>query len=231
MKTIGLIGGMSWESSLEYYRIINQTIRQELGGSHSGKIIMFSVDFEEVEQFQHQGKWNEAAKLIIEAAKRLEMAGANFVVVCSNTMHKVADQVQQKIKIPLVHIADTTAERIRARGLKKIGLLGTKFTMEEDFYKDRLIGKYALDVIVPTTKEREIIHNVIYCELCLGERKQSSKRRFKHTMQNLAASGAEGIVLACTEIGLLVGQDDIDVPLFDTTAIHAQCAAELAVKE
>ena len=178
MKTIGLIGGMSWESSLEYYRIINEQVKEKLGGLHSAKSLMYSVDFDEIEKLQHQGNWKEATKLMIDAAKRLEKGGADFVVICTNTMHKMADDVQSNIKIPLLHIADATAEKIKAKGLKKIGLLGTKFTMEEDFYKGRLIKKYKLDVIIPNEKDRQIVHDVIYHELCLGKINQSSKDQF-----------------------------------------------------
>jgi len=231
MRTIGLIGGMSWESSQEYYRIINQTVKERLGGFHSAKIIMYSVDFEEIEKLQHQGKWKELTELMIDAAQRVEKAGADFVVLCTNTMHKMADEVQKNIKIPLLHIADATAEKIKEKGLGKIGLLGTKFTMEEDFYKGRLKEKYGLDVIIPNEEERQIVHDVIYKELCMGEIKQSSKEQFKKIIQNLVSNGAEGIILGCTEIPLLIKQEDVEVPLFDTTKIHAKAAVEYAIKK
>ena len=189
MKTIGLIGGMSWESSLEYYRIINEQIKEKLGGLHSAKSLMYSVDFDEIEKLQHQGNWKEATKLMIDAAKRLEKGGADFVVICTNTMHKMADDVQNNIKIPLLHIADATAEKIKSKGLKKIGLLGTKFTMEEDFYKGRLIKKYGLDVLIPDAKERQIVHDVIYHELCLGKINQPSKDQFIKIIKNLVDNG------------------------------------------
>ena len=230
MKTIGLIGGMSWESSLEYYRIINEQIKEKLGGLHSAKSLMYSVDFEEIEKLQHQGNWKEATKLMIDAAKRLEKGGADFVVICTNTMNKMADDVQNNIKIPLLHIADATAEKIKSKGLKKIGLLGTKFTMEEDFYKGRLIKKYGLDVLIPDAKERQIVHDVIYHELCLGKINQSSKDQFIKIIKNLVDNGAEAVILGCTEIPLLVQQKDVKVLLFDTTRIHAEGAVEYSLK-
>jgi aspartate racemase len=230
MKTIGLIGGMSWESSIEYYQIVNQTVRAKLGGLHSAKCIMVSVDFAEIESLQHQARWNEATQLLITAAKSVENGGADFVIFCTNTMHKVADEVQKHIKIPILHIADATAERIKAKGMKKVGLLGTQFTMEEDFYKGRLIQKYNLEIIVPTAEAREVVHRVIYDELCMGEIKQSSRMKYADIIERLAKAGAEGIILGCTEIGLLVKEEDSRVPLFDTTRIHAVAAVEYALK-
>jgi len=230
MKTIGLIGGMSWESSLEYYRIINEQVKEKLGGLHSAKSLMYSVDFDEIEKLQHKGNWTEATKLMIDAAKRLENGGADFVVICTNTMHKMADDVQNNIKIPLLHIADATAEKIKAKGLKKIGLLGTKFTMEEDFYKGRLIDKYGLDIIIPNDTDRQIVHDVIYHELCLGKVNQSSKDQFIRIINKLVDNGAEAVILGCTEIPLLVQQKDIKVLLFDTTKIHAESAVEYSLK-
>ena len=230
MKTIGLIGGMSWESSLEYYRIINEEVKRKLGGLHSAKILMYSVDFEEIEKVQHQGKWDEATKLMVEATQRLEKGGADFVVICSNTMHKMSGEVQKNIGIPLLHIADTTAEKIKEASVKKVGLLGTKFTMEEDFYKGRLIGRYGLEVVIPDEKGRQIVHDIIYKELCLGVIKPSSKDQFCEIIQNLVKDEAEGIILGCTEIPLLITQEDVKVPLFDTTRIHAEFAVEYALK-
>lgn len=230
MKTIGLIGGMSWESSVEYYRIINETVRAKLGGLHSAKSIMYSVDFNEIEELQHQGRWKEATELMISAAKSVENGGAHFVLICTNTMHKMADDVQKHIGIPLLHIADSTAEKIKNQGIRKIGLLGTKFTMEEDFYKGRLAKKHGLEVLIPQESDREIVHRVIYDELCLGEIKHSSKEQFKRIMNNLLRNGAEGIILGCTEIGLLVGEEDCQVSLFDTTKIHAVAAVEYALE-
>jgi len=231
MKTIGLIGGMSWESTLEYYRIINETVKEKLGDLHSAKIILYSVDFEEIEKLQHQGEWEKLTELMIDAAKRVEKGGADFILLCTNTMHKMANEVQNNIKIPLLHIADATAKKIREKDLKKIGLLGTKFTMEEYFYKGRLAAKYSLDVIIPYEKERLIVHDIIYNELCLGYIKHYSKEQLKKIIQNLVANGAEGIILGCTEIPLLIKQEDAEVELFDTTLIHARAAVKLALKE
>jgi aspartate racemase len=230
MKTIGLIGGMSWESSLEYYRIINQEIRKRLGGLHSAKSLMFSVDFDEVEKLQHLGKWDEATEIMLDAAKRLERGGADFIIICTNTMHKMADEVQSGIDIPLLHIADATAKKIKERGYRKIGLLGTKFTMEQDFYKGRLVKKHGLDVLVPEEKDRLIIHEIIYNELCLGKIDQKSKDQFISIINRLVENGAEGIILGCTEIPLLVKQKDVSVPLFDTTSIHAEGAVEYSLR-
>jgi aspartate racemase len=229
MKSIGLIGGMSWESSIEYYRIINQSVREKLGGLHSAKSVMVSVDFAEIETLQHQGRWDEAARLMIAAAQSVENGGADFVVICTNTMHKLADDVQKHIHIPVYHIADATAQRIQAQGLHKVGLLGTRFTMEESFYKDRLIEKHGLEVVIPSPQERDVVHRVIYDELCLGQVRPASKEQYTHIMDGLVAHGAEGIILGCTEISLLIGQEDSRVPLFDTTRIHAVGAVEYAL--
>ena len=230
MKKIGLIGGMSWESSLEYYRIINETVKKELGGLHSAECVMYSVDFDEIEKFQHQGKWEKLTKIMINCAQRLEKAGANLVIICTNTMHKMAEDVENNINIPLLHIADATAEKIKELGFKKVGLLGTKFTMEEDFYKGRLIEKHGIEVIIPNSKEMQIVHDIIYNELCLGEIKENSKERYKKIIKNLTKKGAEGVILGCTEIPLLIKQEDVEVPLFDTTRIHAQFAVDYAIK-
>jgi aspartate racemase len=231
MKTIGLLGGMSWESSIEYYRIINETVRKRLGGLHSAKSIMYSVDFAEIEQLQDQGRWNEATALMIDGAERLERGGADFLVICTNTMHKMADEVEAQIQIPLLHIADATAETLKARDLKQIGLLGTRFTMEQDFYKGRLTEKYGLKVLIPNQEEREMIHRVIYHELCMGIVSSSSRKDFAHVLDHLTEGGAEGIILGCTEIGLLIGEGDSPVPLFDTTRIHAVAAVAYALSE
>ncbi|MFH1716868.1 MAG: aspartate/glutamate racemase family protein [Planctomycetota bacterium] len=231
MKTIGLIGGMSWESSREYYRIINEFVRARLGGLHSARIVMHSFDMAEIAALQQEGDWEAAAKLMIAVAQMLEKAGANFLVICTNTMHKVADEVQKDIRIPLLHIADATAEEIKARGLHKVGLLGTKFTMEEDFYKDRLAGRHGLEVIVPQMQQRQVINSVIYDELCCGQVTQFSRDLFCGIIENLAANGAEGIILGCTEIHMLVGSGAPEVvPLFDTMEIHAACAAQWALE-
>jgi len=230
IKTIGLIGGMSWESSIEYYRIINESVRGKLGGLHSAKCIMYSVDFAEMEPLQHLGKWNEATEILIAAARSVEAGGADFVMICTNTMHKVADEVQKHLRIPILHIADATAQAIKAAGFKRVGLLGTKFTMEEDFYKGRLVQKHNLEVIVPTAEARNVVNRVIYDELCMGKIEPSSKARYLDIMEHLAKEGAEGIILGCTEIGLLVKKEDCRVPLFDTTRIHALAAVEYAVQ-
>jgi len=220
MKTIGLIGGMSWESSVEYYRIINEEIKNRLGGLHSAKCLLYSVDFEEIERFQAEGKWEEAGKLLGNVAYSLEKGGADFIVICTNTMHKVIYYVEEKINIPILHIADATAKQIKKSNLHKVGLLGTKYTMEQDFYKAR-IKSNGIKVLVPNDTEREMINKVIYEELCLGNIEQSSRDYYKKVIKNLVDHGAEGIILGCTEIGLLVKQEDSDVPLFDTTEIHA----------
>jgi len=230
MKKIGLIGGMSWESSLEYYRIINETVKQKLGGFHSAECIMYSVDFDEIEKLQHQGKWEDLTKIMIDCAQRLEKAGANLVIICTNTMHKMAEDVESNITIPLLHIADATAERIKEKDFKKVGLLGTKFTMNEDFYKGRLIEKHGIEVIIPNSEEMQIVHDIIYNELCLGEIKETSKEQYKKIIKNLAKKGAEGVILGCTEIPLLIKQEDVEVPLFDTTKIHAEFAVDYAIK-
>jgi len=230
MKTIGMIGGMSWESSIEYYRIINETVRTELGGLHSAKSMMVSVEFAEIETLQHQDRWDEAAKILIAAARSLESGGADFTIICTNTMHKLYDKIQQSVRIPLLHIADATAELIKAQGIQKIALLGTRFTMEENFYKGRLIEKYGLEVIIPGSEDMEIIHRIIYDELCAGVIQPDSKQQYADIIQRLAKEGAEGIILGCTEIGLLVKQEDSPVPLFDTTEIHARAAVKYALE-
>lgn len=230
MKTIGLIGGMSWESSAEYYRIINQLIKTKLGELHSAKIIMYSVDFAEIEKYQSDGEWEKAGEILAHAAKSLENGGADFIVLCTNTMHKVATDIEQAIKIPMLHIADATAEKIINQGIKKVGLLGTKYTMEQDFYKGRLIDKFGLEVIVPDKQEIAIINRVIFEELVLGVIKEESKQNYIKIMDKLIDEGAEGIILGCTEIGLLIKEGDSTVSIFDTTYIHAEKAVEAALK-
>ena len=231
MKTIGLIGGMSWQSSIEYYRIINQVTCERCGAPHSAKSLMYSFDFGEIEALQSQGRWEEATALMVAAARRLEVGGADFVVICTNTMHKMADALQAAIHIPILHIADPTAEAIRARGFKKIALLGTRFTMEEDFYKGRLIQKHGLDVIIPDGAARTVIHRIIYEELVVGMIDPVSKSAYQNIIQDLVKQGAQGIILGCTEIGLLVKEEDSPVPLFDTTLLHALAAVDEALKE
>jgi aspartate racemase len=230
MKTIGLIGGMSWESSIEYYRHINEGVKEKIGGLHSAKSVMVSVDFAEIEILQHQGRWTEAAGMLVEAARYLENGGADFIVLCTNTMHKVADDIQASVRIPLLHIADATAQRVKASGIQAIGLLGTRFTMEEDFYKGRLSEKHGLRVTVPRARERGVVHRVIYEELVAGRIEPGSRAQYIDIIEHLIGQGVEGVILGCTEIGLLVHQEDSRVPLFDTTRIHAEAAVEYALK-
>ena len=222
---------MSWESSLEYYRIINEYVRDKLGGLHSAKIVMISFNFSEIAALQHEGNWDAAMKFLANAAQKLEQIGADVLIICTNTMHKVADQVQKNVTVPLLHIADVTAEEITARGLKKVGLLGTKFTMEQNFYTERLADKHGFEVIVPKENERNIVDHVIYDELCCGQIKPSSRETFCTIIDKLVVNGAEGIILGCTEIGLLIGQQDAQIPLFDTTKIHAEAAARFALQQ
>ncbi|HYF85060.1 aspartate/glutamate racemase family protein [Azospirillum sp.] len=228
-KVIGLIGGMSWESSAEYYRIINERVRDRLGGLHSARCLMWSFDFAEVEALQHAGRWDDATALMIDAARRLERGGADFVVICTNTMHRMADQVQAAIGLPLLHIADPTAERIRAAGLRRVGLLGTAFTMEQDFYKGRLVQKHGLEVLVPDDADRATVHRVIYDELVQGCIEEASREAYRGVIARLVERGAEAVILGCTEIMLLVRPEDSRVPLYDTTAIHAEAAVDLAL--
>lgn len=231
MKTIGLLGGMSWESSLEYYRIINEQVRARLGGLHSAKSLLFSFDFADIETLQHEGRWAEATALLAQAAQQLERGGADVVVICTNTMHKLADAVQAAIGIPLLHIADATATVIQAQGLGCVGLLGTNFTMTEDFYKGRLEQRHGLEVLVPEAVGRQLVHDVIYEELCLGITREESRAQYREITAELVERGAEGIILGCTEIGLLVDQTDSPVPVFDTTRIHGETAVAFALEE
>lgn len=228
-KLIGLIGGMSWDSSAEYYRIINELVRDRLGGLHSAKCLMWSFDFAEIEALQHAGRWDDATIEMIKAAQSLERGGADFLLICTNTMHRMADEVQAAINIPLIHIADPTAERIKAASFKKVGLLGTAFTMEQDFYKGRLINKHGLEVLVPNDDDRKTVHRIIYDELVQGEVKETSRQMYRDVIARLVEQGAEAIILGCTEIMLLVRAEDSSVPIYDTTAIHAEAAVELAI--
>jgi aspartate racemase len=230
MKTIGLIGGMSWESTASYYRIINQGIKQRLGGLHSAKLVLVSVDFAEIEALQHQGDWQKTAEILIEAAKSLEAAEADFFLICTNTMHKVSSQVSDAVNIPLLHIADATGARLVSDKMTTVALLGTKFTMQQGFYKDRLTDRFSIDVLVPTASEQDIIHQVIYQELCLGIIDEKSRHQYLQIIQNLTQRGAQGIILGCTEIGLLVDKNDTSSKLYDTTAIHALAAVEESLK-
>jgi aspartate racemase len=226
---IGLIGGMSWESSAEYYRIINREVRNRLGGVHSARSLMWSVDFGEIERLQHQGDWDELTNRMKDAAIRLQRGGADFVLLCTNTMHLMADAVADAIDIPLLHIADPTAEKIKAAGFQKVGLLGTAFTMEQDFYKGRLERVFGLDVLVPNADDRRVVHEVIYKELVAGEIRTESRMAYREVIARLVASGAQAIILGCTEIMLLVSAEDSAVPLFDTTTIHAIAAVDRAL--
>ncbi|WP_375090422.1 aspartate/glutamate racemase family protein [Peribacillus sp. RS7] len=228
MKTIGLIGGMSWESSLEYYRIINEEVKAKLGGLHSAKCILYSVDFEEIERYQAEGDWESSGKLLGDVAQSLEKAGAEIIVICTNTMHKVIRYIEEKVSIPILHIADSTANQIQKSEISKVGLLGTKYTMEQDFYKTR-IEFSGIKVLIPNDEDRKVINQVIYEELCLGEIQQSSRDYYKKVIKKLVDDGAEGIILGCTEIGLLVKPEDSEVPLFDTTVIHAIESVNMAL--
>ncbi|MGB2955356.1 MAG: aspartate/glutamate racemase family protein [Anaerolineales bacterium] len=229
MKTIGLIGGMSWESSIEYYRIINQVIRKELGGVHSAKSVMVSLDFAEIEELQNQGNWDEATRIMVETAQLVEKGGADFVLICTNTMHLMAEEVQTGVNIPLLHIADATAQAVKQRGLDIIGLLGTRFTMEKEFYRGRLEELHQLKVLIPDREKRDQVHRVIYDELVQGVITDGSREIYREVIDALVAGGAQGIVLGCTEIGLLVKQEDVPVPVFDTMEIHALAAVDAAL--
>jgi aspartate racemase len=225
MKTIGLIGGMSWESTVPYYLTVNRVVGQRLGGLHSAKVVLVSVDFGEIEQLQHEGRWTRSGEILADAARAVELAGAHFLVLCTNTMHKVAPQIEAAVDIPLLHIADATADRVTQAGLTCVGLLGTRFTMEEDFYRGRLEWRHGLSVLTPPAAERELVHRVIYGELCLGSALDGSRAAFQQVVSGLVARGAEGVILGCTEIGLLLKPGDAPVPLFDTASIHAEAAA------
>ncbi len=229
MKTIGLLGGMSWESSIEYYRIVNQEVRAALGGVHSAKSVMVSVDFGEIEELQMKGDWEEATRIMVKSAREIEKAGADFLLICTNTMHLMADEVQEAINIPLLHIADATARAVSDVGIKTVGLLGTRFTMEKEFYRGRLETKHQLRVVVPDEAGRDLVHNVIYNELVQGQIKENSRRNYQEVIKRLVKNGAEGIVLGCTEIGLLVKKEDVAVPVFDTMEIHALAAVDAAL--
>lgn len=229
MKTIGLIGGMSWESSLQYYKILNEAVKEKLGGHNSCKCLMVSVNFAEVEKLQHEGAWDQLRDMMMEAAKKVQRGGADFLVICTNTMHRMAGDIEQKVGIPVLHIADAAAESIKAAGIKKVGLLGTRFTMEQDFYKGRLMDKHGIQVFTPNERERQRVHDIIYNELVLGVIREVSRNEYLEIIQNLVANGAEGIVLGCTEIPLLVKQQDCEARLFDTTTIHALAAVDLAL--
>jgi len=229
MKTIGLLGGMSWESSAAYYRLINEEVKRRVGGFHSAQCLMFSVDFAVIEALQQEGRWDEAGEQLASAAQRLERGGAELLVLCTNTMHRVADTIAAATQLPFVHIADATAERIAAAGFSSVGLLGTRYTMEQDFYRGRLTDRHGLKVLAPDEPDRTVVHDVIYDELVRGRLEDASRDSYRRIIGRLVERGAEAIILGCTEIGLLVGERDATVPLFDTTAIHAQRAVELAL--
>lgn len=229
MKVIGLIGGMSWESTVPYYRLINEAVKQRLGGLHSARLVLYSVDFHEVEQLQRDDNWEAAGALLATAARALAAAGADFLVLCTNTMHKVVPAIEAAVAIPLLHIADPTAAAIKQAGLSTVGLLGTRFTMEQAFYRDRLRERHGLQVLIPAPADRAIIHRVIYEELCLGKILPESRAEYRRIMAALIDQGAQGIILGCTEVSLLVGQTDSALPLFDTTRLHAQGAADWAL--
>lgn len=228
MKTIGLIGGMSWESTVTYYQILNETVKRQLGGLHSAKILLYSVDFAQIEEFQANGQWEESAEVLARAAENLEKAGADFLLICTNTMHKVAPQVQRRISIPLLHIAEATAEALTEAGITKVGLLGTKYTMTQDFYKAKLL-EAGIGVVIPDEAGVELVNRVIYEELCLGIVKEESRKQFSAVIDSLKNMGAQGVILGCTEIGLLISREDSSLPVFDTTYIHAEKAAMYAL--
>jgi len=230
MKTIGLLGGMSWESTALYYRSINEMVKRKLGKLHSARIAMVSVDFQEIEELQVNGEWEQSGEILSRAAQQVEAAGANFMLICTNTMHKVAPQIEQAINIPLLHIADATAAQIKKQGVDTIGLLGTAFTMEQEFYAGRLRSVHGLEVLIPPKADRDIVHKVIYNELVLGEVREDSRREYLRIMADLQACGAQGVIEGCTEIVMLVQQQHTDIPLFDTTALHAEMAVEMALE-
>ncbi|MDO7085997.1 aspartate/glutamate racemase family protein [Pseudocolwellia sp. AS88] len=231
MKTIGMLGGMSWESTASYYKTINQGVKQKLGGLSSAQICLYSVNFEEIEKLQHAGQWDETALILSKAAQSVEAGGADFLIICTNTMHKVAEQIQRNISIPLLHIADATAAKLVKKGITKAGLLGTRFTMEQDFYKDRLTERFGIEVVVPSSNDQTIVHNVIYDELCRGVINSGSKELYLTIVKNLFEQGAQAVILGCTEIALLINQNDTSVPLYDTTEIHAEAAVNLALSD
>ena len=230
MRTIGLLGGMSWESSSEYYRLLNETVRERLGGLHSAECVMYSIDFAAIEELQRRGAWSEAGRRLAELAARVQAAGAECLVLCTNTMHRLADDVQAAIDIPLLHIADATAERVKDCGLGTVGLLATRYTMQQDFYRGRLADRHGLDVIVPPEPDLTLVHDVIYDELCRGCVLETSRGEYRRVIADLEAAGAQGVIYGCTEIGLLVGPEDASVPVFDTTRIHVEAAVDWALR-
>lgn len=230
MKTIGFIGGMSWESTVTYYQIVNETVKRELGGLHSAKVLLYSVDFAEIEEYQTKGEWDKSAEVLAEAAQNLEKAGAGFIIICTNTMHKVATEIQKKISIPIIHIAEATADALKENGIEKVGLLGTKYTMTQEFYKSKLI-EAGIEVVIPDEAGVTVVNDIIYNELCLGIISEESKKKFVNIIKQLEKADAQGVILGCTEIGLLIQQKDVEIPVFDTTQIHAAKAALLAIEQ
>jgi aspartate racemase len=231
MKVIGLIGGMSWNSTLEYYRIINESFARRLGGLHSARLALYSLDFDEIQRAQHEGRWDDITRVLVDAGNAVKRAGADFLVICTNTMHKVADDVEEKVSLPLLHIVDVTGDAIKERGLHRIGLLGTRFVMTEPFYQERLRDRFAIELLVPGEDDMDAIHQIIYNELCEGKIRASSRRVCADIMSRLVNEGAEGIVLGCTELPLLIRPSDIHAPIFDTTRLHAEAAVNLALAE
>lgn len=231
MKTIGMLGGMSWESTASYYRAINEGVKKSLGGFHSAKICLYSVDFDEIEKLQHQDLWDEMAKILSNAAQSVEAGGADFLLICTNTMHKVAPEIQAAISIPLLHIADATAKKLVSDKVTRVGLLGTQFTMAQDFYKGRITSKFDIEVIVPNSEQQKVVHNIIYSELCLGKIINESRQQYLDIIEDLYQQGAQAVILGCTEIALLVQQSHTNVPLYDTTEIHAAQAVKLAISK
>jgi aspartate racemase len=229
VKTLGLIGGMSWESTMPYYQIINRVVGARLGGLHSAELVLYSMDFHDIELLQHEGRWEESGEILADAARAVCRAGAEAIVLCTNTMHKVAGQIEAAVEVPLLHIADATAARVKQAGVACVGLLGTKFTMEQDFYRGRLEARHGLQVLTPSADQRDLVHAVIYRELCLGRVEESSRAAYQEIVSDLVSRGAQGVILGCTEIGLLLRQEDAAVPLFDTAAIHAEAAAAWAL--
>ena len=229
MKTIGLIGGMSWESTAVYYRLLNEIVRARLGGLHSAELLLWSFDFQEIEACQAAGRWDRATARMVEAARRLARGGAELLLICTNTMHKMAPEVQAAVPIPLLHIADATAAPIKRRGLGRVGLLATAYTMEQDFYRGRLEAEHGLEVLVPDAAGRKAVHEIIYDELCRGVIRAESKARYQEVVANLLAEGAEGVILGCTEVGLLIQEGDVPAPVFDTTQLHAEAAVDAAL--
>lgn len=230
MKTIGLLGGMSWESTAHYYQIINEEVQNKLGGLHSAKILLYSVEFSEIEQYQSSGQWEKCGEILGKAAKSLETAGADFILICTNTIHKVVPQIASMIQIPIIHIADATADELEKYSVRRVGLLGTKYTMTQDFYKNRLADR-GIKVLIPDTTDVETINTIIFEELCVGKISKESRKKFQIIIEKLRAAGAEGVILGCTELGLLIQQSDVSIPVFDTTVIHAKRAAQIAMED